>query len=108
MASTNNDRNSSKKRHSFLSQFLSTKNLSIFRTKSSANDIYKNSKQYQSQVDINSEQTQIPICISRGWLKKHSQRPMSLDLELVKDLLINNNEQPSSPLFQKHRGMILD
>lgn len=110
MASSNSNRNSSKKRHSFFSQFLSTKNLSIFRHKSSTNDTFKDSKQYQSEIDITSDQTQVPICISRGWVKKHSQRPISLDLELVKDLLISNHnnehfiEQTSPISYKKHFG----
>jgi hypothetical protein len=110
MASTNSNINLSKKRHSFFSYFLSTKNLSIFRNKSSTtNDLSKNSKHYQSQINIHSEQTQIPVCISRGWLKKRSQRPISLDLDLVKDFLVNNEghsieQQP----FRKHLGTIMD
>ncbi len=113
MASTDSNTNLAKKRNSFLSHILSTKNLSIFRNKSSINDISKNSKLYQSHHDINSEQRQIPICISRGWLKKRSsQRPISLDLDIVKDFLINNNEhfieQQPPPRYQKYPGTIID
>jgi len=111
MASTNSNTNLAKKRNSFFSHFLSTKNLSIFRNKSLRNDISKNTKLYQSHLDINSEQTQIPVCISRGWLKKRSQRPISLDLDIVKDFLINNNEnfiEQQPPTYQKQFGTIID
>jgi hypothetical protein len=104
MASTNSNTNLSKKRHSFFGYFFSTKNLSIFRNKSSTND---SSKKYQSTTDINSEQTSIPVCISRGWLKKQTQRPSSLDLDLVKDLLINNDGQQLQ-LSQENLGTIMD
>jgi len=114
MASSNTNTKLTKKRHSFFSHYFSTKNLSIFRNKSSINDISKNSKLYQSHHDINSEQRQTPICISRGWLKKRSsQRPISLDLDIIKDFLINNNEhfieqQQPPPRYQKHPGTIID
>ena len=114
MASTNTSTNSSKKRHSFFSHFLSTKNLSIFRNnKSSTNEIFKDTKHYQSQMDIHSEQNRVPLCIRRGWLRKQSQRPISLDLDLVKDILINNHEhvieqqQPISSAYKKHLGTII-
>jgi hypothetical protein len=88
--------NSSKKRYTFFSNFIPTKNLSIFRNKSSTTDnlihhMPQQPKFYNSQININTEQTSIPICISRGWLKRRSQRPMSLDLDLVRDFLINKD-----------------
>ena len=89
MASTGSNTNLAKKRHSFLSHFLSTKNLSIFRTKSPTID----NKLYQSQNDIHFDQTSAPVCISRGWLKRHAQRPISFDLDLIKDSIINNHQQ---------------
>jgi len=95
MASTDSTAMSSKKRNIFFGHLLATKNLSIFRSRSPIMDnpieISKDSKLYKSQLNINCEQKSIPICISRGWLKKRSQRPISLDLDLVKDLLINND-----------------
>jgi hypothetical protein len=102
MASNGSSTNLAKKRHSFLKHFLSTKNLSIFRTKSPTNDI----KLYQSHDNIHSEQTSIPVCISRGWLKRHAPRPISFDLDLIKDSIINNNDQQQS--YQIHCGTIKD
>jgi hypothetical protein len=98
MASTDSNTSSSKKRHTFFSNFLSTKHLSVFRTKPSATDntinISKERKHYRSQININTEQTPIPICIGRGWLKKRVHRPISLDLDLVKNFVTNNDGQP--------------
>jgi hypothetical protein len=103
MASSNTNTKLTKKRHSFFSHYFSTKNLSIFRNKSS--------KHYQSQIDINSQQTQIPICISRAWSKRHLQRPSSFDLDHFKNFLINNNEhfiEQQPKLLQKQCGTIID
>ena len=92
---------SSKKRHSFFGHFLSTKNFGLFRPKPSASAAVDQSnplsKQYRSQIDVNAEQTPIPACIGRGWLKKRAARPLSFDLDLVKDLLIQQDERPRLP-----------
>ena len=94
MATAASTTNSSKRRQTFFSQFLSSKNLSIFRNKTSTGtntlNTCKQSPQYKSQVNLQTaaaqpqQATPIPMCISRGWLKKRSKRPISLDLELVK------------------------
>ncbi|UJR23292.1 hypothetical protein I4U23_026308 [Adineta vaga] len=94
--------NGPKKRNAFLSHFLSTRNLSIFRNKTATTTnntlpISKESQHYKSQLNINTQQTPIPMCIGRGWLKKRMKRPVSLDLDLVKTLAqqspINVQEQ---------------
>jgi hypothetical protein len=105
MASTGSNTNLAKKRHSFLSHFLSTKNLSIFRSKSPTNNLSNDAKHYQSHIDIPSEQTSIPLCISRGWLKRHSQRPISLDLDLINN---NGNFIEQHQFDPKHVGTIRD
>ncbi|CAF5218426.1 unnamed protein product [Rotaria magnacalcarata] len=102
MASASGTTNPSKKRNTFFSNFLSSKSLSIFRNKTSttsnnAKTTSKESQHYKSQINVNSQQTPVPMCIGRGWLKKHVKRPISLDLDLVKTIAqqpsINNNEQ---------------
>ena len=86
MASAAGNLNASKKRHSFFSNFLSSKNLSIFRNKTSTSHAGKESPHYKSQINLNTQQqaTPVPMCISRGWLKKRLKRPISLDLDLVR------------------------
>ena len=92
MATAASNTNSSKRRQTFFSQFLSPKNLSIFRNKTSTGtntlNTCKQSPQYKSQANLptvgQQQPTPIPMCISRGWLKKRSKRPISLDLDLVK------------------------
>lgn len=91
MASAAGNAHASKKRNAFLSHFLSTRNLSIFRNKTSTTSNHtlpsaKDSQHYKSQVNITSQATPVPMCIGRGWLKKRLKRPVSLDLELVKTL----------------------
>jgi hypothetical protein len=105
MASAASNTNGSKKRNTFFSHFLSSRNLSIFRNKTPTTTtttnktipFSKDSQHYKSQITINTQQTPVPMCIGRGWLKKRSKRPLSLDLDLVKTLVqqssINNNEQ---------------
>lgn len=105
MASAAGNTSLSKKRHTFLSHFLPSKNLSIFRNKPSTNtnigDISKDVPLYKSQITINTQlqqqQTPIPMCIGRSWLKKRLKRPISLDLDLVKNFpeqsIVNNSEQ---------------
>ncbi|CAF0899264.1 unnamed protein product [Adineta steineri] len=102
MASAAGNTNGPKKRHTFLSHFLSTRNLSIFRNKPSTTvnntlPISKESPHYKSQININTQQTPVPMCIGRGWLKKRLKRPVSLDLDLVQTLTqhspINNYEE---------------
>ena len=34
----------------------------------------------------------MPVCIGRGWLRKRLPRPISLDFDLIKDILINNDD----------------
>ena len=93
MASAASNTNPSKRRHAFFSHFLPSKNLSIFRNKTSTGtntlNTCKQSPQYKSQISLQipsqqSQQTPAPMCISRGWLKKRLKRPISLDLDLVK------------------------
>ena len=104
MASAAGNTNPSKKRNTFFSHFLSSKNLSIFRTKtptSNNNTINasKESQHHKSQININTQQQQtpVPMCIGRAWLKKRIKRPISLDLDLVKTFtqqsIANNNGQ---------------
>jgi hypothetical protein len=103
MASAVGNTNGSKKRNTFFSHFLSSRNLSIFRNKTPTTTtkntitLSKNSHHYTSQFNINTQPTPVPMCIGRGWLKKRSKRPVSLDLDLVKTLSqqssINNTEQ---------------
>jgi hypothetical protein len=112
MASSNINTNLSKRRNSLFSHFLAAKNLSIFRDRSPTTDhtMYRMSKEpryYNSQININTEPVSIPICISRGWLKRRSQRPFSLDLDRVKDILINNDGYLINPR-PKRIGTILD
>ncbi|CAF3425422.1 unnamed protein product [Rotaria sp. Silwood1] len=119
MASASGTTNPSKKRNSFFSNFLSSKNLSIFRNKTSTTtnntkNVSKESQHYKSQVNVNTQQTPVHMCIGRGWLKKQIKRPISLDLDLVKTIVqqspINNNEQ----LLEEHQqplnniGTIMD
>jgi len=121
MASAAGNTNPSKKRNTFFSQFLSSKNLSIFRNKTSTtttttapttNDnsinISKESQHYKSQININTQQTPVPMCIGRSWLKKRTKRPVSLDLDLAKtftqQLPINNNGQ----LVEEHQPSLND
>lgn len=87
MASNVSGASSSKKRHSFLSSILSTKNLPMFRQKnSSTHDEPKPlSKKFQSQLNVNKDSTSVPPCISRGWLKRRPQRPLSFDFDLVQN-----------------------
>lgn len=119
MASPSGTTNPSKKRNTFFSHFLSSKNLSIFRTKTpttsnNTKNASKESQHYKSQLNVNTQQTPVPMCIGRGWLKKHIKRPISLDLDMVNNVVqqspINHNEQ----LFQEHQqalnniGTIID
>jgi hypothetical protein len=124
MASAAGNTNSSKKRHSFFSNFLSSKNLSIFRNKISTNhhtiNASKESQHYKSQINLNTQQQQqqatpVPMCIGRGWLKKRLKRPISLDLDLVKtftqESTINNNGQIPADEHQQSindMGTIMD
>ena len=96
MASTAS--NSSKKRQTFFSHLLPGKTLSIFRTKTSSPDrpVIDNSistapakqpSHHKSQINISTRQTSVPMCMGRGWLKKRSKRPISLDLDLAKSLV---------------------
>jgi hypothetical protein len=100
---------SSKKRHSFFGHFLSTKNLGLFRNKPSTSTTVDQpnplSKQYQSQIDVNAEHTPVPACIGRGWLKKRAARPLSFDMDLVKDLLVQQDERRRLP-FRDHSTLI--
>jgi hypothetical protein len=120
MASAAGNTNPSKKRNTFFSQFLSSKNLSIFRNKTSTTtttttpptdnsiNILKESQHYKSQININTQQTPVPMCIGRSWLKKRTKRPVSLDLDLAKtftqQLPINNNGQ----LVEEHQPSLND
>ena len=117
MASTGGSTNLSKKRNTFLSHFLPSKNLSIFRNKTSTNantnDLSKDKPIYKSQININTQpqpqqQTPIPMCIGRGWLKKRLKRPISLDLDLVKtfvDESIGNNSEQAQHHEQYHQSL---
>jgi hypothetical protein len=96
MATAASNSNPSKKRNTLLSHFLSSKNLSIFRNKPSTtahtNKSTKDSQHYKSHININTQQqTPIPMCIGRGWLKNRLKRPVSLDMDLVKTFV----HQPS-------------
>jgi len=101
MASAAGNSNPSKKRNTFFSHFLSPKNLSIFRNKTSTTNstinASKKPQHYKSQININTQETPVPMCISRGWLKKRLNRPVSLDLDLAQtftqQLPINDNGQ---------------
>ena len=123
MASAAGNTNSSKKRHTFFSNFLSSKNLSIFRNKTSTNNHHtinasKESQHYKSQFNLNTqpETTPVPMCIGRGWLKKRLKRPISLDLDLVKTFThettsTNNNGQIPADEYQQSlndMGTIMD
>lgn len=122
MASAGGNTNPSKKRNTFFSQFLSSKNLSIFRNKTSSssitttptpNNLSKESQHYKSQININTQQTPIPMCISRGWLKKRLKRPVSLDLDLVKTFTQQQQQQQSSinnngQLVEEHQQSLND
>ena len=94
--------NPSKKRNTFFSNFLSGKHLSVFRNKtatttSNTKNASKEPQHYKSQMNVNTQQTPVPMCIGRGWLKKQLKRPTSLDLDFVKTFAqqssINNNGQ---------------
>jgi hypothetical protein len=114
MASAPGNANPSKKRNTFFSHFLPSKNLSIFRNKTSTTthntiNACKQSQHYKSQININTQQqTSAPMCIGRGWLKKRLKRPISLDLDLVKTFTqqssINNNEE----LVEEHQQLLDD
>ena len=108
MASTGS--NSSKKRQAFFSHLLPSKSLSIFRNKTSPPDqpIIDNSistapakqpSHHKSQINISNRQAAGPMCMGRGWLKKRSKRPISLDLDLAKRLVqqvaVEPDEQPA-------------
>ncbi|CAF4193233.1 unnamed protein product [Rotaria socialis] len=120
MASASGITNPSKKRNTFFSNFLSSKSLSIFRNKTSAasnnaKTTSKESQHYKSQINVNSQETPVPMCIGRGWLRKHVKRPISLDLDLVKTIAqqpsINNNEQLHKEEHQQslnNMGTIMD
>ena len=99
---------STKKRHTFLNHFLPSKTLSIFRTNKSAaaaaavnipsTSINKSSTQYKSQVNLSCQSTNnvgpgAAMCMGRSWLKKRAKRPISLDLDLVKTLRHQNDEE---------------
>lgn len=88
MASTNNQSNLTKKRNAFFNH------LSIFRQTCSLNNVRKDSQQYRSQFDVHAEQIFFPISRNYRSMKKPSARPISLDLDFVKDLL--NQQQESS------------
>ena len=118
MASAAGNTNSSKKRYTFFSNFLSSKNLSIFRNKTSSNAT-KEPQHYKSQLNLNTQQQQqttpVPMCIGRGWLKKRLKRPISLDLDLVKTFTqqttTNNNGQIPADEYQlslNDMGTIMD
>ncbi|CAF1138384.1 unnamed protein product [Adineta ricciae] len=85
MASINHSTSSSKKRHVSFNHFLASKNLSIFRCKSPNID--------NPNPVVSSS---LPVCLENGWLKEHLPQPLSLDLQLFKDILIDNDE-PSAP-----------
>jgi len=121
MASAAGNTNSSKKRNTFFSHFLSSKNLSIFRNKTSTShntiNASKESQHYKSQINLNTQQQQtpVPMCIGRGWLKKRLKRPISLDLDLVKTFTqqstANNNGQIPADEHQQSlndMGTIMD
>ena len=118
MASAAGNINSSKKRHSFFSNFLSSTNLSIFRNKTSTTHVAKELPHYKSQINLNTQQqtTPVPMCISRGWLKKRLKRPISLDLDLVKTFTTqqstsnNNGQMPADEQQQSldDIGTIMD
>lgn len=102
MASASGTTNPPKKRNTFFNYILSSKNLSIFRHKTSTpTDNTKNpakeSQHYKSQTNVNTQVTPVPMCIGRSWLKKQQKRPVSLDLDLVNNFIqeptIKNNEQ---------------
>ncbi|UJR25621.1 hypothetical protein I4U23_006973 [Adineta vaga] len=92
MASSNNGTSSLKKRHISFNHFLATKNLSIFRCKSpnidNPNSISNISELYQSPTHLTKEQ----ISLHKDWFQDYLSQPISLDLQLFKDLLIENEE----------------
>ncbi|CAF1653209.1 unnamed protein product [Adineta ricciae] len=106
--------NGPKKRNAFLSHFLSTRNLSIFRNKTSTTTsnhtlpITKESQHYKSQLNINTQSTPVPMCIGRGWLKKRMKRPVSLDLDLVKTLAQHSPINPSDESVEEYQQALND
>lgn len=105
MASTGCNANLTKKRYAFLDNFLSTKNLTIFGSKSSSKShLSKYDQLSQSHHDILSEEKIAPVCLSRSWLKRHSQRPNSLNF----DLFNNGNDITQQQSTQHHCGMLGD
>jgi hypothetical protein len=87
--------------------------LSIFRNKTSttAANTIKNSKEsqhYKSQININTQQTPVPMCIGRGWLKKRLKRPISLDLDLVKTLTQQSSTNNDGQLVEEHQQPLND
>ena len=109
MASNVNNATSSTKRNRIFGQFLSTKNLSIFRHKSAekTTHAFDEPKKYRSQINITSDKAPMPVCIGRGWLKKRLPRPISLDFDLIKDILINSDEHNQHG-SQKRIGTIVE
>lgn len=103
MASTSSHTNFTKKRYAFLDHFLSTKNLTIFGSKSSSAALLsKHDQLSQSHHDILSEEKIAPVCLSRSWLKKHSQRPNSLNF----DLFNHGNDITQHQSTQTYFGMV--
>jgi hypothetical protein len=95
--------------------------LSIFRNKTSTHNhtinASKESQHYKSQFNLNTqaETTPVPMCIGRGWLKKRLKRPISLDLDLVRNFsqqsTSNNNGQIPADEYQQSlndMGTIMD
>jgi len=89
--------NASKKRNSFFNH------LSIFRQKSFLNNLHKDAQLYQSQSDVRTESVPFPINRSRRCLNNFSQRPISLDLDLVKNL--HEQKQQQQRQIRKSFGM---
>jgi hypothetical protein len=113
MASAAGNTNPSKKRNTFFSQLLSSKNLSIFRNKTSTAapnsiNVSKEAQQYKSQINLNTQQTPVPMCIGRGWLKKRLKRPISLDLDLVKTFSQQSSINNDGQLVEEHRQPLND
>jgi hypothetical protein len=113
MATAPGNTNPSKKRTTFFSHFLSPKSLSIFRNKppptttttNNIKNVSKESQRYQSQININTQQTPAPMCIGRGWLKKRLQRPVSLDLDLVKTLTEQSSTNNNGQLVEEQQSL---
>ncbi len=116
MASAVGNTNPSKKRNTFFSQFLSSKSLSIFRNKTSTTtattnnsiNVSKESQHYKSQININTQQTPVPMCIGRSWLKKRTKRPVSLDLDLVKTFVQQSSINNNGNLVEEHQPSLND